>query len=1022
MGTSPLLDSNISEYHFILNTIEHTNFESITYNILTIFENFPVPIWAYHSNGSVIFWNKEAEKRFGYILPSIQVSKDILEVHKFANEGQNVFTKTFISGTGIPFSLKIYAFVKSANTDSAQIWICGIDNLGFERDTKMSVPKVKKSEEQEKNANANEDLLKSNEELKLAYQRLTESEEKFKIISEKSLLGILIYQDDVFKYVNEAFAKASGFSKEEVLAWKQLEYLEYIYPDDRQKVKDCIAHTLESDSEEEIQITYRGINKSGNLNWVSQWTKAIMYDGRKAVLNSIMDIDEMKKWQDSLAESENRLRAKLDFILSPDKPLGDFKLTDIYDISQLQKIQDSFSATHNVACVITDPEGVPITKPSNFSPVCKMVRTSKKGQELCRASDKSIGQKAKNALKPISVVCSNCGFVDAGAPIIVGGKHVATWMVGQNVAGLSSELKIKDLAKTVNLNPEKLSEAYQKIKFINPAQFDHVVEFLWLLAKEISALAYNNLKLAKDVEERKQIENALRESEELYRQLVQTSPDGIALVDVEGNILYASPKSKQLFGFSEDEPSDGNNIFDFIHPDDIEKARLAVSKVILMQQSFANNYKLVRSDKTEFIAEINSAPIKDYQGKTKGFISIIRDITERKKVEEELIMAKNKAEESDRLKSAFLANMSHEIRTPMNGILGFASLLNEDDLTPEQRIEYTQIINENGTMLLHLIDDILDIAKIEAGQLTIHEKPCFLNQILYDEYILFKKFIENNKDNNIKLVLKLSEFELDHQVYLDAARLKQVISNLISNAIKFTEKGSIEFGYVVESPANLKFYVKDTGIGLPPDKFDVIFDRFRQADETNSRKYGGTGLGLTISNNLVKLMGGKMWVDSEIGVGSTFYFVLPYKPIPNQKVPRQIITENSSKRTFQWNNITILVAEDEPANFRYMHEILKNTMANIIHAKNGKEAIHLCKNNKIDIVLMDIKMPEMNGFDATQEIKKYRSDLPVIAQTAYAMEDERIKCLASGCDEYLPKPIDQNKLLNLIDCFLNKRN
>ena len=623
-------------------------------------------------------------------------------------------------------------------------------------------------------------------------------------------------------------------------------------------------------------------------------------------------------------------------------------------------------------------------------------------------TDKLIGEKAKNALKPISVVCSNCGFVDAGAPIIVGGKHVATWMVGQNVAGSSSELKIKDLAKQININPDKLAEAYKKINFISPSHFDRIVDFLWLLAKEISALAYNNLKLAKDVEERKQIENALRESEELYRQLVQTSPDGIALVDIQGNILYASPKSKQLFGFTDEEPYEGKNIFNFIHSENIEKARMDISRVILKQQSFTGNYALVRQDNTQFIAEINSA--------------IIRDITERKKVEEELINAKNKAEESDRLKSAFLANMSHEIRTPMNGILGFASLLNEEDITSQQREEYTQIINQNGTMLLSLIDDILDIAKIEAEQLTIHEKPCFLNQVLYDVYVLFKKLLENNKENKTKLILKLSEFELEHEIYLDASRLKQVISNLLSNAIKFTENGYIEFGYLVESPSNLKFYVKDTGIGLPPEKLGVIFDRFRQADETNARKYGGTGLGLTISSNLIKLMGGDMWVESEINVGSTFYFTIPYKPIPDQKAPSQIIMENSSKKSFQWTNINILIAEDEPVNFLYIREILKNTDANIIHAKNGSEAIRLCKKIHIDIVLMDIKMPDMNGFDATQEIKKHRADLPVIAQTAYAMEDERIKCIASGCDEYLPKPIDQNKLLNLIDCFLNKRN
>ena len=213
----------------------------------------------------------------------------------------------------------------------------------------------------------------------------------------------------------------------------------------------------------------------------------------------------------------------------------------------------------------------------------------------------------------------------------------------------------------------------------------------------------------------------------------------------------------------------------------------------------------------------------------------------------------------------------------MNGILGFANLLNEKETTPLQRRDYAEIINQNSNILLKIIDDILDIAKIEAGQLKIVERPCYLDQLMYDQYLLFKTLVEKREDKSLHLNLKLPEFKIENQIIADQARLSQVLSNLLSNALKFTDKGQIEFGYILESPGQLKFFVKDTGIGLSPDKFDMIFDRFRQADESRARRYGGTGLGLTISSNLVWLMGGNIWVESELGKGTIFYSTLPIK-------------------------------------------------------------------------------------------------------------------------------------------------
>ncbi len=741
----------------------------------------------------------------------------------------------------------------------------------------------------------NEKLKNSNHDISRSYQKLVESDEKLKVISEQSQLAVLILQDGLIKYFNQAFISLSEYTEEEIWWWKEFEFIKAIHHDDEKTIIASIERILDSDKQEEENFEFRGVTKNGTIKWVSHWAKTVVYNGKKAILITVLDIDERKKWQDALTESENRLRAKLDFILSPEKPLGDFKITDIFDQSQLQKIQDAFAVSHNVASIITNQDGIPITQPSNFSEVCTLIRSTQAGRSLCQSSDKIIGQKARETLRPFSMKCLSCGFTDAGAPIIVGGKHIGNWMISQGISKDTNKDKLVQFVSQLGIDTDAITESLRHANYIGTVQFNKVVEFLWIMAKEISALGYNNLKLA-------------------------------------------------------------------------------------------------------------------------------RDIQDRKKIEEELIKAKNKAEESDRLKSAFLANMSHEIRTPMNGILGFANLLNEREPSVEERKEYIEIINQNGIILLKIIDDILDVAKIEAGQLKIVEKPCYLDQILYDQYILFKNMLEKREHKSLSVRLKLPEFKLENQIFTDHARLSQIMSNLLSNAIKFTEKGLIEFGYILESPSQLKFYVKDTGIGIPPDKFEMIFDRFRQADESQARRYGGTGLGLTISNNLIRLMGGNMWVESELGKGTVFYFSLPYKPYLERVLYKPKPASETKSDDFDWKDKTILVAEDEIRNYQYLYEVLKLTNATILHAKNGKEAIELCKENvKIDLVLMDIKMPEINGYIATREIKKIRQNLPVIAQTAYAMQEEVTLCKEAGCDEYISKPIDSHKLLKLIDTLIVKQ-
>ncbi len=404
------------------------------------------------------------------------------------------------------------------------------------------------------------------------------------------------------------------------------------------------------------------------------------------------------------------------------------------------------------------------------------------------------------------------------------------------------------------------------------------------------------------------------------------------------------------------------------------------------------------------------------------FNNMLQQILSREKARDEaevkLQKEKDRAEESDRLKSAFLANMSHEIRTPMNAILGFTELLTmpDSEITPEEKENFIKLINNSGNNLLQLIDDIIDISKIEAGQLKIMKKDCNLKSTLNDirlSYLEIRK--QKGKD---KIEIKLNENAREQNIIIktDPLRLNQVLTNLIDNALKFTEDGFIEFGYEIKNKTELLFYVKDTGVGMEKSKKDSVFDRFIKLEDT-TRLYRGAGLGLAISKSLVELLGGKIWVESVQNFGSTFYFTLPFDRVENSE---SFFSNAPEDQSFDWKDKTILVAEDEPANIIYIEEVLKITNANIIIAKNGKEALQIVSdNNNVDIIIMDIKMPEMDGFEATKKIKHINKNIPIISQSAYAMPADINKGLLSGMNDYLIKPVKPKLLLSVLNKYLS---
>ena len=560
--------------------------------------------------------------------------------------------------------------------------------------------------------------------------------------------------------------------------------------------------------------------------------------------------------------------------------------------------------------------------------------------------------------------------------------------------------------------------------------------------------------LIRDITEREKTRKALEESKETAENYLNIAAEIILQLDLDGTINLLNDSGHRLLGY-ERGSLEGKNWLETCLPKEqkepVRNLLNGLSKGQTEDIKIIEGLVLTKSGEKRSILWHNSV-LKDGYGRVTGLLTSGEDITEKRKTEEKLRLinneiaaqneeyeaineelnekneellnvnrqldhARKKAEESDKLKSSFLANISHEIRTPMNGILGFSNLLKNPKLKGEKKEKYIELIQQSGERMLDIISNLLDISKIEAGHVEVFKEPTNINNLMTYLFDFFKTEAENKQ---LKLT-KSPELEEDKALILtDYNKLNQIMVNLIKNAIKYTHEGEVQFG-CTRKGKYLYFYVKDTGIGISPELQTKIFERFRQAELVIAREYEGAGLGLSISKAFVEMLGGTIHLESTPGKGSMFSFTIP---VEFPKAVKESVSKNVKEVVAKGNkNCTLLIAEDDATSYYLMEEMLINQGFNLLRAKNGKEAVEMVnKNQHIDLILMDVKMPVMDGYQATAKIREKWPDIPVIAQTAFASSNDEIRALEAGADDFLSKPIDKNMLLAKINDILSQEN
>ncbi|MHA1658858.1 MAG: PocR ligand-binding domain-containing protein [Promethearchaeota archaeon] len=687
-------------------------------------------------------------------------------------------------------------------------------------------------------------------------------------------------------FLNPVAESITGWKQEEAMGKPLEKIFNIINEETRKRVENPIARVLREGIVVGLANHTILISKEGKDIPIADSGAPIKDDNGNiiGVVLIFRDITERKKAEEALQESEERLRIKLDFILSPDIEMGEVTLTDLIDLDHLQTIQDAFAKANNIASLITDTDGNPITKASNFSKVCEIIRGTKKGNEQCIRSDKIMGNKAKSLMKPIYEECQSCGFVDASAPIIVSGKYMANWLIGQsNVMGVDAK-RIKEYAKEIGANVEEMLKAFSTMEQSSLEHFEKVLDLLWIMAKEISTIGYNNLKLAKQNENLKVIEKKLKESQEWLSTTLMSIGDAVIATNTGGNILLLNPIAESLTGWKQDEAirKPIEKVFNIINEFSRKSIENPIARVLRegIVVGLANHTILISKDGKEIPIDDCGAPIKDEKGNIIGVVLIFRDITEQKKAKEKLKKYSENLEEiiDERTKELretqeqliikeklvvlgqVAGGLGHELRNPLGAIKNAAYFLNMALEQPEPEVKETlEILDKEIATSEKIINNLLDFTR---------SKPPILQDVNINE-IIEEELERTIIPKNIEIVSQLSD-TLPH-ILADPVQLVQIFRNIVLNAIQAMPEGG---QLVVKSEVPITGWVMisftDTGVGIPEENKEKVFEPLF------TTKAKGIGLGLAVTKTSVEGQGGTIKVKSKVGNGSTFTIKLPF--------------------------------------------------------------------------------------------------------------------------------------------------
>ncbi len=822
-------------------------------------------------------------------------------------------------------------------------------------------------------------------EKKEAEKKLKESEEMFSNAFKKAPILMSISDIETGRYldVNQAFLEGSGYKREEVIGKTSVE-IGFLREKDR---KELLIKELKEKgyvSNLELQL----IKANGEKIICKYDGEIIHIDGTNRLLSIAVDITQRKQAEKQLEQSEQRFQDML--LTIPD-------LVSIHD-KDMNILYSNWKEFGNV------PEAKRVVG-------SKCYKTYRNFETVCPDCQ---AKKVLDTLQPFSsdIQLPNGRWVDLRVMPLINEDGTADTFVEW----------VRDIteSKHAQINLEKKNEELQAAEEELKASNDEL----------------RNINLTLDGQKRELLKakQKAEESEERYLNYIKQSSEGIYRLEMDEPMDISLEIEEQVdFIYDNAYIAECNDTFAKMYGMNSINDFLGVRVIEVhggsdhpvnrreMRNFVTNGYRTVNKLTEEKDSEGNLLYISNNMVGLVNNNRLIRmwgtqiDVTEQVRMRERLVKAKEKAEESDRLKSAFLANMSHEIRTPMNGIMGFTELLRKPELSGEKKKKYIDTIQTSGKRMLNTINDLIDISRIEAGQVEVSNSELNINEQLNFLYTFFQP---EASEKDLKLTCSMGLPLREATIQIDEEKFQSILTNLIKNAIKYTHEGSIDFGYHLED-GQLRFYVKDTGIGIDPEHHKTVFQRFTQEEMGTTRTFEGAGLGLPITRAYVEKLGGRIWLESKKNSGSVFYFTLPFVPVKTeQSQASHVIVDSDSKKI---GNLRFLLVEDDIVSQEFMNELLEPTDVELSIAGSWEEAKE--KHNvfaDFDLILMDIRLPGVSGFDAIREIRKYNKHLPIIAQTAFAMQDDGKKCLQAGADDYIAKPIDKNHLLTILRNVLNK--